>query len=75
MEACAAKPNTEKIEQRELEAGKLKNCPYCPELIKPEAKICKHCGCDLRLFALNKFKKCRPRFCRYSEQKPSEFPV
>lgn len=31
------------IEARELRSGKMKRCPYCGELVRSEATICKHC--------------------------------
>lgn len=34
------------IEQSQLKEGLVK-CPYCAELIKPEAVKCKHCGSDI----------------------------
>lgn len=36
----------EALEHSQLHDGSLKKCPYCAELIKPEAVICKHCGRD-----------------------------
>lgn len=30
-----------------IEKGVAKRCPHCAELVKPEAKVCSHCGRDL----------------------------
>jgi hypothetical protein len=29
------------------EATRLRKCPYCAELVQPDAKVCKHCGRDI----------------------------
>ena len=34
----------EGIERNMLESEEAKKCPYCAELIKPEAKVCRFCG-------------------------------
>ncbi|WP_025901395.1 zinc ribbon domain-containing protein [Tatumella sp. UCD-D_suzukii] len=35
------------IEKEQLSEGLVK-CPYCAEMVKPEAIKCKHCGSDLQ---------------------------
>jgi predicted membrane channel-forming protein YqfA (hemolysin III family) len=34
------------IENQQLSSG-MKKCPSCAELIKQDAKVCKHCGRDV----------------------------
>ena len=39
-----AKADNKKIENKSIRSGENKKCPDCAELIKSEAKVCKHCG-------------------------------
>jgi hypothetical protein len=27
--------------------GRTRECPFCAEMIKPQAKVCRHCGNDV----------------------------
>jgi hypothetical protein len=40
--------NVKGIEEQALSAGG-KKCPYCAEIIKSEARVCRYCGKDLPL--------------------------
>jgi predicted nucleic acid-binding Zn ribbon protein len=44
--ACFA-PTPAMIEQQRISSGSLRKCPYCAELVKAEAKICRYCQRDL----------------------------
>ncbi len=40
------KPSNRKVEETQMKEGLVK-CPFCAEMIKPEAVKCKHCGSEI----------------------------
>ncbi len=42
-----SKPKMEVIEQRSILSGEHKQCPFCAELIKPQARVCRYCRRDI----------------------------
>lgn len=38
--------NRKSLEMQQSSVG-MRRCPHCTEMIKTEANVCKHCGCDV----------------------------
>lgn len=40
--------NQQAVEQAAIATGDMRKCPFCAELIKSEASVCRHCGREIK---------------------------
>lgn len=47
--ALIASPDHGALDRKAIEKGTHRKCPECAELVRKEARVCKHCGHDFRV--------------------------
>lgn len=66
------KENIDSLQQEQIDNGELKKCPFCAEIIKKEAIVCRYCGKDLPDQITNKDENINTRLYNYIQKK---FPI
>ena len=52
---CAVLPRDETtLETSALRSGAMRSCPYCAELVRSQATVCRYCGRDIPIAPLEK---------------------
>jgi len=47
VHSLVIKSDSDALDRRQLERGDARKCPFCAEVVKREAVICRHCQRDL----------------------------